>query len=129
MKTTRCSVCREEFGDDETAGATACPACGTESVPMSIADDVTIAINWHELRCLTMWASNWAVAHFPATDSAKALAQTLHLLALQHPELAQRSPLTMAGEIGLLRQAIEDGEIRASGLETNVRDILEEPES
>lgn len=123
---TRCSVCRSEFADSELVGAIGCPQCGTQTVPMRIRDDVTVEINWHELRCLTMWASNWCAAHFPATDSAKALATMLHRLALQHPELAVTQPLTMAGEVELLRAAIEDGEIPADGLKTNIRDILDD---
>lgn len=60
MKKTRCTDCYAEFDDAELRGKNACPSCGTKSVPMAIAQDVTIKINWHELRILTMWASRWA---------------------------------------------------------------------
>lgn len=128
-RSTRCTLCAAEFSDEELRDASSCPGCGTESLPMAIADDVQITINWHELRVLGMWSSNWAAAHFPATDSAKALASILHRIACQHPEKAAVCPLTLAGEVGQLRHAIEDGELPGfSGLETNVRDLLEEPE-
>lgn len=61
-KTTRCTDCAAEFTDEEIQGATRCPACGTTGLPSSIDQDTTIQINWHELRILTIWASNWASA-------------------------------------------------------------------
>jgi hypothetical protein len=129
VKTVRCTTCREEFSHEELEGVTCCPSCGSIGVPMAIADDVEITINWHELRILGMWASNWAGAHFPATDSAKGLAMILHAISVQHPELSTRMPLTLAGELGNLRRAIEDGEIEGvSEMETNVRDMLAEPD-
>lgn len=59
-KTTRCTQCDAEFTHEELVGATACPSCGTKSLPCSIDQDTTININWHSLRILTIWASNWA---------------------------------------------------------------------
>lgn len=59
-KTTRCPACRSEFTDAECEGVSACPACGNNGVAMSIARDRDIRINVHELRILTIWASNWA---------------------------------------------------------------------
>lgn len=59
-KTARCLACRGEFTDAEIAGATGCPKCGSKGVPADPRKDATIAINPHELRILTIWASNWA---------------------------------------------------------------------
>jgi hypothetical protein len=130
-KTVRCTVCRAEFTDAELVGVGNCPACSSIGIPCPISDDVEISINWHELRILGMWSSNWAANHFPATDSAKALAMILHSIAMQHPEKAAELPLTLAGEIGNLRTAAESGELTGSPttIKTNVRDILEEPEA
>jgi hypothetical protein len=58
--TTRCTDCATEFTDEQVKGATCCPACGTKGLPCSISQDTTININWHELRILTIWATNWA---------------------------------------------------------------------
>lgn len=114
----RCTRCRSEFTDAEVSGASACPSCGTTGIPMRIADDVTIAVNWHELRILTIWASNWATAHCDR-DSREALAAILHSLALQHPD---KSPLTLAGDIAALRSQLDSEGI---DVETNVRDLLD----
>ena len=61
IKTTRCTHCRSEFTDEELVNAKDCPVCGTTSLPMSINEDVTIKINWHELRILGLWAEGWAM--------------------------------------------------------------------
>lgn len=59
-KTVRCPACRSEFSDVECEGVDACPACGNPGVPMAIDRDRDLRINIHELRILTIWASNWA---------------------------------------------------------------------
>ena len=123
----RCTTCREEFTREQASGRSSCPNCGTASLPMVIADDVEIRINWHELRILGIWASNYARRHGHG-DSRKALATILHSIAMQHPERAASSPLTLAGEIGILRRAAESGDLTGepTTIETNVRDLLDE---
>lgn len=97
VKSVRCTRCRKEFSEAECAAATSCPGCGTTGVPMSIDQDVTIRINWHELRILTIWATNWA-GTFPdsGADSREALAAVIRALEAQRPDL---TPLTIMGEI------------------------------
>lgn len=95
-KTIRCTECRHEFADEEATGAS-CPNCGTEGVPMAIADDVTIRINWHELRILCMWASNFASTFTgPAARAQKALASIIRCIKSQHPEMPG---LTLADDL------------------------------
>ncbi len=60
LKTIRCTDCAAEFTEEEIKGATGCPHCGTTGLPCSVNQDATININWHELRILTIWATNWA---------------------------------------------------------------------
>lgn len=67
-KTVRCTKCASEFSDAEIENASACPACGSKSVPCAIAHDVTPTINWHELRILVMWAERWE-EHFTREQS------------------------------------------------------------
>lgn len=59
-KYARCTLCGDEFTENEMDNKTSCPSCGTKSLPCLISDDVNIKINWHELRILTMWSENWA---------------------------------------------------------------------
>jgi hypothetical protein len=56
----RCLACRSEFTEEQIKGANACPACNNPGVPMDPRRDAEITINPHELRILTIWASNWA---------------------------------------------------------------------
>jgi len=96
-KTTRCTECRSEFTDAELEGASACPTCGTRSIPMSIAQDTTIRINKHELRILTMWASNYAasiVSRDPSSRAAKSVQGIINALKSQVDV-----PLTLADEM------------------------------
>lgn len=100
MKTIRCTDCYEEFSEEEIESATACPACGTSSVPMVIKNDVLLPINWHELRILTIWASNYA-EKLP-DDSRMALHKILKRLDKHRPEGC--SALTLVGEIKELQE-------------------------
>lgn len=57
----RCINCGVEMVKvDLPADGTACPACGSTSLPCHIREDILLPINWHELRVLTIWASNFA---------------------------------------------------------------------
>ena len=78
---------------------------------------MTVKINWHELRILTIWAENWASrckednATMPVT--VEAIARRLEK---QYPK---KTPLTLAGEVGQLRNdpnfEIKDTTIDESG--------------
>jgi hypothetical protein len=59
-KIARCIHCRSEFTADQLRGAKSCPTCGDTAQPLSLQDDVTITINWHELRLLCSWAEKWS---------------------------------------------------------------------
>ena len=50
----RCVICDHEV--DSTCRLRACPKCGTTSIPCDSSLDVTVKINWHELRILAIWA-------------------------------------------------------------------------
>lgn len=101
-KTTRCTICRSEFTDAEIEGASACPVCNRTSVPERIADDVTVKVNWHELRILGMWAENWAMRN----DDAE-MARTVRIItSLLHQQYPEKPPLTMSEEMRDLRDAV-----------------------
>jgi len=93
-KTTRCADCRCEFTDEELVGATACPKCGTASTPMDMSDDIELHINVHELRILTIWASNWAEQHCKPA-SQRTLSSIINAL---RPQVQSGTPLTMGDE-------------------------------
>lgn len=117
MKTIRCTDCAAEFTDEELEGKSACPTCGTASVPSSIADDVTIRINWHELRILGIFASNWAERcdEGPA-KTARCVRSILKRIHAQHPE---RAPLTLAEEFAELT-TLGDIEVHSGGKVTKL---------
>ena len=89
-KTVRCVACRAEFSDEEVKGASCCPACADTGVPCAISQDTTIKINWHALRILTIWASNYATKIEPRAQ--RSLQSIIDQLELQRPEGA--APLT-----------------------------------
>ncbi len=72
---------------------------------MSPKDDVIVKINWHELRILTIWATNYAYDNNLSQASKAALYAIVERLEAQHPDKAERQPLTLAGEIKKLREA------------------------
>jgi hypothetical protein len=103
VKTTRCTDCASEFSDEELANASTCPTCGTKSVPCAIKDDVSLKINWHELRILTIWASNYAESPGMEDHSRRTLRSILRRLQDQHPG---KTALTLAGEVQGLVNAL-----------------------
>jgi hypothetical protein len=112
MKVLRCVVCRAEFATDEiTEATTGCPKCGTESVPMVISQDLQLRINWHELRILTIWASNWADRYVDA-GGKRALNSILRELQDQAPEGG--AALTLAGEVREIQKFAPDASLVSS---------------
>lgn len=116
----RCVRCRGEFTEADIANRSACPTCGSTGVPMDPAQDVTIKINWHELRILTIWAENFAGqcdrkgeagehTEEPMLPVVYAIAKALQE---QCPTFA---PLTLSGEVEQIRQ-----HFGADKVETNV---------
>lgn len=98
-----CVACGERFSKEQAEGAVGCPSCKNKGIPCSPKDDVSIDINWHELRILGMWASNWAGSFTEKEkDSKQALVGILGRLQRQFPD---KSTLTMGGEVRDLRKS------------------------
>ncbi len=55
-----CLHCRELADVDPDAVQRGCPSCGNTGTPADLDDTVTLTITTHELRVLTIWASNYA---------------------------------------------------------------------
>lgn len=113
MKTTRCTDCAAEFDDLELQGAHGCPACGTTSVPCAIREDVTVRVNWHELRILGIWASNYAAERLDGQPGRRTLSSILRRLEAQHPD---KAPLSLLGEARAVSRDLGlDVEVRQGG--------------
>lgn len=100
----RCVQCDGEFTDEQLVAATragkrGCPACGTESLPVDPKNDITIKINTHELRVLTMWAEWWA------QEKCSLSAQKTVACIIQRLSKQTEKPLTLAGEVRGLQAA------------------------
>jgi len=99
-KTIRCTACSAEFSDEEIAGCSACPTCSNPGIPCAIDQDVTVNINWHELRILGMWASFWADTkafdNERGQHSRRTLKAILARLQAQHPD---KAALSLSGEV------------------------------
>jgi hypothetical protein len=106
----RCVQCESEFTEEQLKGASGCPVCGTRSLPCDPAKDVTIKINTHELRVLTIWADNWAQANCDA-QGKKTLSCILQRLSKQLPGTS----LTMGMEIAELQDAGYDAQLITEG--------------
>lgn len=93
-----CTECGRKVESFE--GLKACPACDSASVPCVDEHQVSVSINWHELRILAIWAENY--------QRAQRLGRTVYAIAkrleAQHPE---RGPLTLAGELGEVAKQYE----------------------
>jgi len=110
-KTIRCTICQAEFTEAEIKGASCCPSCGDKGVPCAISDDVTIKINWHELRILCIWAERWAMqadASDPTSDGVVTIDCITQRLLKQHPS---KAPLTIRGEVEQVKEIYPDTEL------------------
>lgn len=101
-----CTRCGARFTKDEIVQASCCPKCKSVGILCDVSDDVSVYINWHELRILGIWASNYAATFDPskvqnAEDSKRKLRGILYRLERQFPS---KAPLTLGGEIRQLRQ-------------------------
>jgi len=104
MKTTRCVTCSAEFSDEEIENAECCPSCKTTGLPMAISQDTKVEVNWHCLRVLTIWASNWASQK--CDESAqKALENIIKRLESQRKD--DWPALTIMGEIKELPETLK----------------------
>lgn len=113
--TIRCTLCAAVFTDEQIKGATSCPNCSYRGIPMAIADDVTVDINWHELRILIMWAERWAQRNEDTDPTMEAAVQSIaSRIAAQHPD---RRSLTFIGEVGELRETFGDVQVFQDGKE------------
>jgi predicted nucleic acid-binding Zn-ribbon protein len=111
MIVARCVQCDSEFTEEQLEGATGCPTCGTTSLPCDPKKDVTIKINTHELRILTIWADNWSRTPDMTANSRKTLNCILQRLSAQLPDVS----LTLGAEIKDLQDAGHDAELIQNG--------------
>jgi hypothetical protein len=102
-------------------GLTGCPSCGSTNPPCADEDQVTISINWHELRILGIWAENYANSiEEKNPGSTKVIYQITDRIEAQHKG---RTPLTLAHEIAALPADLKKAGIDAGTMETNVKNV------
>lgn len=106
----RCTDCGVEFDFKSLPpGTSCCPNCKSDGVPCDVALDVTIKINWHELRILCIWAENYA-RQIKKQGTVYSIVQRIEDQARKAP----MPPLTLAREIGEIPGAKlfdKDGEV------------------
>lgn len=117
----RCTLCNSEFTQGQLDAVSEtdwgkCPSCGTESLPCDPADDVTVNVNWHELRLLCMWAENHSLSL--AKSSPEKCSQSPDVvyaicarLKAQH---AERTALTLLDEFRGVRKAFPEFKVETS---------------
>jgi hypothetical protein len=109
-----CTECGHRVATFEELNA--CPACKTEGLPCSDADQVNVSINWHELHILCVWAEYWQRQH----DLGRVVYAIAKRLQAQFPD---RPPLTLAAELGELARHVGDISVSSADLR---RDIAEQ---
>jgi hypothetical protein len=108
---TRCGFKVESF-----EGLKECPQCGDSHPPCDFKEQVTIAVNWHELHILGVWAeyrANELDEKYPG--SSEVVYAIMGRIEAQFPD---KHALTMAHEIGDLAK-----NPRYSNLKTNVPNV------
>ena len=98
---------------DDLPGLDECPGCGNAKPPCSSELDVAVEVNWHELRILGIWASNYAES-LKETDQESSFVVNA-ILARLESQFPEFPPLTMAGELKQLRDAFGAGNVMVAG--------------
>lgn len=110
---TRCSVCETEFRQADLPPNTGCcPACGSNSVPQNPDEDVTLTLNWLDVRCLAEWSERWVHAN-PGNPEWERHWEALKRRLRKHRP-AGAAPLTFFEEVE---------EIREDGHDITVHDV------
>ena len=120
MSYARCLACWAEFNEayfTRTPPPQCCPNCESRSIPALISDDVTVSINWQALRILVMWAENWDDKHIDDRYGLRTVRMIAEKLEEQQPDLAKRLPLTLAGEIGQIRDHFGAENVEVHGID------------
>ena len=101
-ETTWCTMCGARFTHAEIDGAQACPKCGDKGIPCDPNLDVSVRVNWHELRILGIWAESWAqhCERSSAGSKDNARVQVIHAITRRlERQFKEMTPLTLSGEI------------------------------
>ena len=83
-KDVRCLVCRSEFSRKELQNNMSCPVCGYQGLVMLTSGDVSININWFELKLICMWAES-LVLQTGGSETIKVFYSIIKELAKQVP--------------------------------------------
>lgn len=115
-----CTTCGARLTVEQTDRVTCCPRCQSTGTPCDPEKDFLIEINWHELRILCIWASNWA-QQMSDPDACESATDCLHgIVGRLQRQAPNETALTLSGEIQQLRVAAARGELPVTGIETNI---------
>lgn len=99
----RCGVCRTVFMHSSLPeGTDSCPHCGNRSVPHDVDQDVVLHLNWHELRCLVIWAEAFVLGTKADQDRERSWESLKTYLRKYRPEGAP--PLTLYEDVEALAE-------------------------
>lgn len=119
-ETVWCVLCGARFTHAEVDGHQCCSKCGHEGVPCDTNLDLSVVINWHELRILGIWAENYARS-CDAKDSSGHLVQTVQAIARRlQRQFPDETPLTLSEEIAELPRKMKTVGMQISNVDTNV---------
>jgi len=100
----KCARCRNEFVLHEIIESDHCPDCKTAGTLMSPGDDVTIKINWLELKILGMLSERYAKT-IKNSDPLRTLYSIVKGIQDQYPK---KRPLTLRSESREINKMIRD---------------------
>ena len=100
----RCSICCNIFKIlDLDPDSDKCPFCSTSVKPQLPSEDITLTINWQDLRILSNWALLWANEHLSDDKEATSRIQSI-LDILRQVRPFNSAYLTVDEEIEELRR-------------------------
>jgi|SRR5690606_11652142 len=103
-----CTDCGARFAIEEVEFADSCPKCHTVSLPCDPKEDFLIEINWHELRVLGIFASNWADQCDRNNTDSQVLRSVRSILSRLERQAPDQDPLTLGGELRKLRENLPE---------------------
>lgn len=99
----RCSTCRTEFEFAKLEPMYECPTCGSNAPPQELTNDVTITLNWADLRQLVNLVESYLNKTQEDLQRETGLERLFDLLRKARP--AGAPPLTVLDELEELRES------------------------
>ena len=115
----RCVICEKELSEEGIEKLTNCPNCDSPLKAVHTDYDLSLTINWHELRLLAQWAENFSDTVPANSPDYMAFVSIMGRLAAMQPKgqpaLTKTEAALQSGAKGLMNKLLSWGLVASDG--------------